>query len=101
LINNPPDTDLAYIDKAIQILHTAYTAGIINKTQYIPLADIAKAYTPEKIKTASISIIRASNGTQQMHQLFYNRYTKDIDTAKNKFTQTEKTKIDTETLKIL
>jgi hypothetical protein len=36
-----------------------------------------------------------------MHQLFYNRYTKDIDTAKNKFTQTEKTKIDTETLKIL
>lgn len=78
--------------KTHEILSKARTQSIIEKDQIVPLVSLYMVNPPDakKIRDAAVSIIRASNGSTQMHEIFYSRNANTIDARIAKFTSAEK-----------
>jgi len=73
-----------------ELLDKIHKSGVIFDSQFDPFATLSEPYASDKIRTATLSIIRASNGTSQMNNLFYSRNTQIIDDKIRSFTQQEK-----------
>lgn len=97
--------------KTIEDVHTilkdAREKRIISEDQYKPILDLynmrsdMSRVNPDVYRDIAIRAIRASNGTSQMHSIFYGHFQADIDLKINQFTRAQQDKIDSEVLRIM
>jgi len=107
-VKNLPGKDpKASIEEIHTILKDAREKRIISKDQYSPILDLynmrsdMSRLTPDTYRDIAIRAIRASNGTTQMHSIFYGHFKVDIDLKITQFTQAQQDKINNEVLRIM